>query len=226
MAAAARKASNGENRPGLSIMEEPENRAGLSIVAIATKTVIARRNKRQFRLTVIDPRVAAIERERTAAGISHNELCQCARVHPSTWRAWRSGQQEPKPAILERLKTAIVGRLANARRDVTVLAALHRVVIVHLAQRQGADPELVLEQDFSAERPQSPAWLHAAQLRRQAMYLLAVELEIPNANIGRALGCTRQNVKQARDRIEEARDADPAVDRTLDDMGRLLRGVA
>ena len=75
----------------------------------------------------------------------------------------------------------------------------------------------MLAQDFSAERPRDPTWLKAATLRRQAMYVAAVELQIGNADLGRALKCSRQNIKQARDSIEDARDT---VDETVDDLSR------
>jgi hypothetical protein len=83
----------------------------------------------------------------------------------------------------------------------------------------------MLAQDFSAERPRDPVWLKAATLRRQAMYLAAVELEIGNADLGRALACSRQNIKQARDKVEDMRDADATLDALLDRCALLLRGA-
>lgn len=50
-----------------------------------------------------------------------------------------------------------------------------------------------------------------ARARRLAIYIVTVELEIPNADLARALGCSRQNVKQARDKVEDWR-GDAAID--------------
>lgn len=56
-----------------------------------------------------------------------------------------------------------------------------------------------------------------------AIYLTAVELEIPNAEIGRALGIERQAVKQARDKVHDLRD-DERVDALFDRIAASVMG--
>lgn len=73
----------------------------------------------------------------------------------------------------------------------------------------------VLAQDLSVQRPRNPVWLQAARINRMAIYVIAVELELKNAELARALGCTRQNVKQARDDVEDWREAERKVERAL-----------
>lgn len=94
-----------------------------------------------------------------------------------------------------------------------------------LAVETKCDVEQIMAADFTAERPRDPVWLKASRLRRYAMYITAVELQVGNAALGRAIGCSRQNVKQARDWVEERRD-DPGLNALLDRCARLVTGRA
>ena len=76
---------------------------------------------------------------------------------------------------------------------------------------------------FERERREAPAAIARARLRRIAVYLAAVELEVGNAEIARALGTTRQNVHQARNAVEDLRGR-PAVDALLERCRKLLQG--
>lgn len=179
------------------------------------------RNKTQFALfATVDPRIAEIERERARKKIPHAVLCARARVHPSNWYFLRHGQQAPRASTIERLKAVVASMAAPAPSGA---AAQYRSIVALLAILSGEDPETMLAQDFSAHQtPTLPGWLKAATLRRQAMYVAAVELQISNAELGRALNCSRQNIKQARDSIEDARDKDPRLNALLDRVARLV----
>lgn len=181
---------------------------------------IVRRNKTQFALSIVDPRVTEVERERERVKMSHATLCSRAKVHAATWFYLRKGEQAPRAGTIERLKAAV----ANARPPKpSAAAAQYRAIVALLALISGEDPEAMLAQDFSAHQtPTLPGWLKAATLRRQAMYVAAVELQIGNADLGRALNCSRQNIKQARDSIEDARDKDPRLNALLDRVARLV----
>lgn len=206
----------------LSTVPAPETPFALSTEAPARTPFalsIVRRNKTQFALSIVDPRVAEVERERARVKMSHATLCARAKVHAATWFYLRKGEQAPRAGTIDRLKAAV----ANARPPKpSTAAAQHRSIVALLALLAGEDPEIMLAQDFTAERPTLPGWLKAATIRRQAMYVAAVELQIGNADLGRALNCSRQNIKQARDSIEDARDKDPRLNALLDRVARLV----
>jgi hypothetical protein len=169
----------------------------------------------------IDPRIAALERERAQKRLRHADLCRMSGVDISTWDELRRGLRAPRERTVERLKAALAEQ--PPPRAPELVAALHRAVMALLALAGGADAEDMLAQDFSAERPRNALWLQAARLRAQATYIATVELLIGNAALGRAIGCSRQAVKQARDDIEEER-GDPAIDALLDRCARLVTG--
>jgi hypothetical protein len=95
-----------------------------------------------------------------------------------------------------------------------------------IARELGADPQNVLAQDMTTQRPKNPAWLLAARIRRLAMYVAVVELEVSASTLARALGCTKQNVGQAIASVEDLRD-DGVIDKLLDECASLVaRGRA
>lgn len=178
---------------------------------------VARANKTQFALAVVDPRIAAIERTRAARKLSHQQLCGAARIHPRTWFYLRRGEQAPKPSTLERLEAAIAA--APERPKAVPLAALVRAVEALLARAIEGDTALAaaVNDKRNVKGPPRP------RLRTLALYLVAVEVEAGNAAIARALGMTRANVHKARHTIEELAD-DPRVRALLDELARTLQG--
>lgn len=169
----------------------------------------------------IDPRVLALDRARDAAGLSHGELCRRAGVDATNWCRIRKGQHPPRAETLKRMRGAIAGEDGADR--LPLIAAMHRLAMILLAIESGAAVESVMAQDFSVERPTNADWLRAAHLRRYAMFVVTVDLGVGNAALARALGCSRQNVMQARRFVDHAID-DPAIDALLSRVGRLVRG--
>lgn len=165
--------------------------------------------------------VGDIERLRKAKQISTAELLRRSKVSASTWWEIRAGKRKPQETTLRRLQAALGGVYLLPTPTPMVLG-FHIMAVTVLAQESGEDPDVMLAQDFSAERPRDPIWLKAAAFRRQAMYLTAVEMQVSNAVIGRAIGCSRQNVHQARNAIEDAREFNPVLDAVLDRCGARL----
>lgn len=156
-----------------------------------------------------DMRVKDVERRRRALGVSHAALCYGAGVHYRTWAYLRAGAQMPKGDTITRLRNALVN--LNGKPGADHILALHRAAMALAALLTGKDPAVMLAQDFSAERPEWPDWLAASRLRRLTVYVLTVELGVKNAVVGRAIGLSRQRVKQMRDEVEDLRDADPGI---------------
>jgi hypothetical protein len=133
-------------------------------------------------------------------------LLRASGLDRGTWQDLRANRRSPKPRTLERLQAALAG--APRKASPAMILAFYRALMALLARETGADPDLMLAQDFSSEKPNNPVWMQAARLRRIAIYITAVELAIDsNAEIGRAIGCTRQNVSQARAQVEDLRES-------------------
>lgn len=169
-------------------------------------------------------RIRDIDYKRVAANIAHLDLCRRAGVQDRTWSKIRQGKWEPKPATLDRLEAAVAG--VPARKPPEVIKAFHRRVMLDLCKRLRAASEQVMAQDLRVQRPSNAAWLQAARINRMAIYIIAVELVVGNAELGRALGCTRQNVKQARDDVFDWIEADRKVARAIADVSTNLTGRA
>src|SRR5262249_12568477 len=139
----------------------------------------------------------------------------------------RKGDGEPLCNTVERLERAL-DELAigapRARPPAVIAGLVHAAELIVLHEVAGRK-KLITELTFErARRGRAlPGAIAAARLRRLAIYLVAVELEVSNADLGRALDMTRQNVQQARNAIEDLRER-PAVDAVLDRCRALLKG--
>lgn len=193
---------------------------------LAPRTVLrqpcARRREDSASSTVrADTRVAAIDRARLRAGMSHEELCRAARAGLRNWFRLRRGDHRPSEALLARLEAAVAGAVPAPRP--ALVRSYHRLVMRLLAAAQGLDPDAVAAVDLSVQRPMVQEWLRAARIHNMAIYLTTVELEVSNLELGRALGLSREAVRKARNRIEDLRD-DPEVDALLARATQQARG--
>ncbi|KQW22125.1 hypothetical protein ASC80_01640 [Afipia sp. Root123D2] len=169
----------------------------------------------------VDPRIAAIDRRRAAAGIAHDQFARLAGVNIWTWRDLRRGNRAPMGATLAKLQAAL-----DAPRETKppqVVAAFHRLVMQTIAMQMAFDLAMLLATDFSVQRPSNPQWLRAARIRQMASYITSVELGVSNADLGRAIGDTRANIKYARDAIEDLREDGNEIDRVLVAVTQLVR---
>jgi len=169
---------------------------------------------------------AAIERQRKAAGVSVMTMLGRAGVARSTWAAIRSGQAADHPRrqiTLQRLAATLDPAWNwHVPMQPAALRAFVRVVEIVLAERINADVAVLAALGSQSSHGQRPH-VNAGRLRAIALYVLAVEIEINNAELARAVGCTRQNVNQTRARIEGLREA-AAADEFLDRFAADMRG--
>ncbi|UPJ43916.1 hypothetical protein IVB40_07555 [Bradyrhizobium sp. 40] len=170
--------------------------------------------------------IAAIDRRRKAAGVSHEKLCRAADVHLGNWFCLLRGQHAPKQATIDKLNDAL-DALASGEapaQKLSLCQAYLRSVTVQLAIQRGWDPELMLSQDFTSENTNDPVWLQASRLRRCAVYLLVEGLQFGKANIGRAIGVSRQAVHKSVAAIEAERDKDAGFDVLMSSMMLQVKG--
>ncbi|UZE47931.1 helix-turn-helix domain-containing protein [Rhodopseudomonas sp. P2A-2r] len=161
----------------------------------------------------VDPRIVVINRRREAAGMAHDQFARLANVSVWTWRDLRRGARAPMPSTLAKLNAALDA--SRPPKPAQVVASYHRLLMQHLARHLNFDVPTLLATDFSVQRPFNAQWLAAARIRQMAIYLTAVELQVGNAELGRALGLTRANIKYARDEVEQRREDGNEVDEAL-----------
>jgi transcriptional regulator with XRE-family HTH domain len=177
---------------------------------------------------VVDPRITDIDRRREARNISHRALCEAAGVHLTTWFYLRAGNWMPAGDTIERLERAL-GDLTT-----TLVAPSPSLIVAFIAAAEdlvlrqiGGDPRVITAaaEGKALRKPGKYARaLQARRLRRFAIYLAAVELEIGNAAIARAIGVTRQQVQQARVAIETLCER-PEIDALLERCRARLKSV-
>jgi len=170
-------------------------------------------------LSIID-----IERRRRRLGVSVARLCGVAGINEKSWWRGRRDGANLRVSTLQRLDRGLraIERGALSPKKTPFWRAFFGFAFAMLAREQELDYAPPLLFDFSVEKPNSPEWLKLARLRRIMIYLLTVEMQVPNADLARAIGCSRQNIKQARDAVEQWRD-DPATELLLTRWGVFLR---
>ncbi len=170
----------------------------------------------------VDPRILLLERQRRAVNISHGELCRRARVAPTTWFRLRTGERPARPSTVVRLKRAIASDKVVA--PMPLLAALHRMAMTVIATELNENVARLMAQDFSVERPTSAEWLRASEVRRFAIALVLDIVDVRGAELGHALGLTRQAVHKALRFVDNARAGDEKLDALITRLAASLRG--
>jgi DNA-binding transcriptional regulator YiaG len=168
----------------------------------------------------VDPRIVAIEERRKAAGISHEKFAATAGISFWTWRDLRRGDNPASCATIKKLQAALSA--PREPKPIKLISGFHRIVVSLCAAAVGADAAAVLATDMSRQRARNPQWLAAARVQMMATYITAVELEVGNAELARALGTTREAIRKARNRIEDLRD-DAALDAALEAVTAQVR---
>lgn len=190
---------------------------------------VVSRNKTQLALSTLDPRIERLESLRAAKEISHSALCSVARVHPSTWFYLRSGDQAPRGKTLDRLERGLAALIGEQPRPANLIAAFVRaaeaIVLMQVAGDRRLMRELTPDRLRRGKHRQLPKAIEAGRLARIGIYLAAVEFEVGNAELARALGVTRQAVHKTRNAIEDLRER-PSVDALLERCRALLKGEA
>ncbi len=172
-----------------------------------------------------DARIAAIDADRKSQKLSHAQFCRLANIESSQWFRLRRGEYQPTLRTIERLKSALAGQRVGTSSQQLVKCCFEASLAV-LRILIGDDLKLIAACAEKRPRNGAPAKISEGRLRRLATYVVTVELCIENADLARALGVSRQNVKQARDDVEDLRDGSAPVSDLLDRAGALVRGEA
>jgi hypothetical protein len=158
---------------------------------------------------------AALERRRKLAGIPVARWIAAAAMDPRTFRKAKEGHPYQRTDKLARLSRAL--DVLTKGPPPNAIVALVRCAELMLSAELARSKRL-------ASACAGGARLSVKRLRRYAIYLVTVEMLIDNADVARALCCSRQNIKQARDAVDDWREH-AAVDAMLDRLAAMLKGV-
>lgn len=160
------------------------------------------------------------EAAREALGLPLSAVAMAAGIDEKTYRRIAGGTCQPHPSTAKKIDAAIaqlkqVGRAPRLPQSVRLIRAVFEGQVAAQALSLGLNPADIKRQAPELNRPKDPAWLAAARVRRRAMYLVVVALDVPAAKVAEALGLTRQAVSKAIKELEDARD-EPAIDAELE----------
>src|SRR5262245_873845 len=144
----------------------------------------------------IDPRIRAIEAKRKALRVSNSALCARAGADLRHWNRLRKGDGIRLNKTVERFDRALAELAIGAprARPPAVIAAFVRAAELIVLHEVAGRKKLIAALTFERTRRSraQPEAIAASRLRRLAIYLVAVELEVSNAKLARALNTTRQ----------------------------------
>jgi transcriptional regulator with XRE-family HTH domain len=171
-----------------------------------------------------ESKISQIDRRRQLCGISQAKLCREAEINGETYTLIKNGETQPQRRILIRLARAL-DRLAGSAAPAPapeIVAGLYRAAVVTFAGELGADVTLALRaQSLSNFDAANRA---AGKARRLAFDVTVNAFEVPRAAACAAVGYSKQAASKALKEIEDAREADAALDRLILRVGALLTG--
>lgn len=139
-------------------------------------------------------------------------LCEIERVAGLGQRHFyqmQIGRKSLSRRVFVRIRLAIARiQRADRHHDGQHAAAAYRLALATVARKMGADPRLVLDADPAKRATADPAWLQAAKIRRVALYIANIYLDVPQAELARAAGMSKAAVSIAMNEVEEMRDTE------------------
>ncbi|WP_143111095.1 hypothetical protein [Pseudovibrio denitrificans] len=131
-----------------------------------------------------------------------------------------------RASTFRKLKAALVQikrQKELSERTGDLISSVYQMFVGLLAQAKGLSPLDVVQADPHANLKGDEAWLIAATVRHQAIYLTVTTLDVPGSAAAVAANISKQAVSKALRSVEDSRD-DPAIDRMLDEFEGLVRG--
>ncbi|MGR6465424.1 hypothetical protein [Rhizobium sp. PAMB 3182] len=139
--------------------------------------------------------------------ISDAQICRVAGCAPRYLWSLRAGERPVTRKLISRLQLAI-GRIKRGDLDPAEapIAATFRLVIAMVAANAEVAPEFILSADPARRATADPDWLKAAHLRRRALYICNVHLNIDQATLGRVAGMSKAAVSAGLKEFDEDDD--------------------
>jgi transcriptional regulator with XRE-family HTH domain len=150
--------------------------------------------------------VVEIDTAIKASGLTECEILRAAGFAPRYLYNVRSGYRSLTPRTVTRLRLAM-SQLKRQRaaeekgRDVglqfpqrSAAVRSYRLAVALVSQSAGETPQFVLAADPGKRATADAQWMRAARLRRLALYITSTYLDIPQAELARAVGVSKATI--------------------------------
>jgi hypothetical protein len=161
--------------------------------------------------------IAEIDDAIEAAGLLEGQVLRVAGMAPRYLYNIRTGIKPMTSRTANRIRMAIA-ELKRAQREAgrekltdgkqpsaSKVAAQYRMAVGFVAFVAGVKPQFILAADPNRRATADPAWLKAANLRRIALYIANIYLNVPQADLARAAGMSKAAVSVAMNDVEDDR---------------------
>lgn len=139
--------------------------------------------------------------------ISDAAIARTAGLDKGYLRLLRSGRRAVTAPMINRIALAISRiKRGDVEPGEALVAAAFRLVIAMVAQNAAVTPDFILSADPARRATADADWLKAAQLRRRALYIANVHLNIDQAKLGRVAGMSKAAVSAGLREFDEATD--------------------
>ncbi|NTF67713.1 hypothetical protein [Rhizobium rhizogenes] len=149
------------------------------------------------------------------SGISASDVIRMAGLDTGYIARLRRGEKKLTRVMFMRIRLAIARiKRGETSIDGSLPSACYRLAVAYVARERGRTPEFVLSADPGKRATADKIWMEAAQLRRWALYIANVYLNVPQAELARAAGMSKAAVSYAMNDVEDER-GDPDLEKLL-----------
>ncbi|MQB43367.1 hypothetical protein [Rhizobium sp. ICMP 5592] len=150
-----------------------------------------------------------------ASAVSDAAVIRMAGLQTSYLARLRAGQKKLTPVMANRIRLAIARiKRGETSIDGSLPSACYRLAVAYVARERGRTPDFVLSADPGKRATADKIWMEAAQLRRWAIYIANVYLNVPQAELARAACMSKAAVSYAMNDVEDER-GDPELEKLL-----------
>ncbi|APY13183.1 hypothetical protein GJU93_06005 [Brucella sp. 10RB9212] len=168
-----------------------------------------------------------IEEIRRENGIAQYHVERAAMLCNGYYSLLITGAKRPRMGTLNALRLALRRLIVTPEADTSPQSAFCnmaiRAAIALLCEARGLNAEKIQNSIASKRATQSPEWLEAARVRRDAWALVSNAFGISGSDLARAAGVSKAAISLALRAVEDARD-DKEFDREMERLERALTG--
>lgn len=168
-----------------------------------------------------------IEEIRRENGITQYHVERAAKICNGYYGQLLAGLKKPRPSTVSSLRLALDRLIKNREVDVSSQSALInmaiRIAIALICEARGIDAAPIQNSNPAKRATQSPEWLEASVIRRDAWALVSNSFGVSGSDLARAAGVSKAAISLALGKVEDARD-DKDFDREMERLERALTG--
>lgn len=170
--------------------------------------------------------IAEIDELIGSTGFPEDQVLRAAQMAPRYLALIRTGRRAVTRKTAARIRLAIA-ELKRAQREacrekqtdgrapsVSRVAAQYRIAVGFVAFVAQVQPQFILQADPNRRATADKDWLRAAKLRRIALYVACIYLNVPQADLARAAGMSKAAVSVAMNDLEDER-GNPEIEQIL-----------